>query len=76
MSKFQNPRKSKSGESIITIWNEIKENWRIYKRAELEDDFSKMRVVSLKIIELQDDLGIKRTEFPELQEAKNKFVDT
>ncbi len=70
MFKFQNPRKTKSGESVITIWNEIKENWRIYKRAKLEDDFSKMRVASLRIIELQDDLGIKKTEFLELQEAK------
>lgn len=70
MFKFQNPRKTKSGESVITIWNEIKENWRIYKRAKLEDDFLKMRNAASRIIELQDDLGIKKAVFPELQEAK------
>ena len=70
MFKFQNPRKTKSGESVITLWNEIKENWRIYKRAKLEDDFSKMRVAALRIVELQDDLGIKKVEFPELQETE------
>ncbi len=70
MFKFQNPRKTKSGESVITLWNEIKEDWRIYKRAKLEDDFSKMRVTALRIVELQDDLGIKKTEFPELQETE------
>ncbi|MDH3313781.1 MAG: hypothetical protein OEM28_11655 [Nitrosopumilus sp.] len=70
MFKFQSPRKTKSGESVITLWNEIKENWRIYKRAKLEDDFSKMRDAASRIIELQDDLGIKQAEFPELKKEK------
>lgn len=70
MYKFQNPRPTKSGESVITIWNNIKENWRIYKRAKLEDDFPRMREVASKIKELQDDLGIKQAEFPELREKQ------
>jgi len=70
MLNFHNPKPTKSGESVIKIWNELKENWRTYKRARLEDDFSRMRESASKIIELQDDLGIKHAEFPELQQAK------
>ena len=70
MVNFHNPRPTKSGESIIKIWNDLKENWRLYKRAKLEDDFQGMRQYGLKIRELQDDMGIKQAEFPELQEAK------
>jgi len=70
MPKFQNPRKTKSGESVVTLWGEIKENWRAYKRAGLEDDFLQMRAAASKIVELQDDLGIKKAEFPELRKEK------
>ena len=73
MLKFHNPKPTKSGESVIKIWNELKENWRIYKRARLEDEFTKMREVASKIRELQDDLGIKQAEFPELQEKAAKI---
>ncbi len=67
MLKFQNPRSTKSGESIIKIWSDLKENWRLYKRAQLEDNFVNMKQYASKIRELQDDLGITKAEFPELK---------
>jgi len=70
MLKFQNPRPTKSGESILKIWNELKENWKAYKRAKLEDDHIKMREIAKKIKEFQEDLGVKQAEFPELKEEK------
>jgi len=72
MLNFQNPKPTKSGESVVKIWNELKENWRAYKRARLEDDFPIMRDAASKISELQDDLGIKQADFPELQEKEAK----
>lgn len=73
MPEFTYPRPTKSGESVVKIWNELKENWRMYKRARLEDDFSKMQENAIKIKELQEDLGIKKAEFPELKEEKAGF---
>lgn len=70
MLKFTDPRPTKSGKTVIKIWNELKENWKLYKRAKLEDDYSNMQEIAAKINQLQDDLGIKKAEFPELKEEK------
>ncbi len=70
MLKFQNPKPTKSGESVVKIWGELKENWRLYKRAQLEDDFVNMKQYASKIRDLQDDLGITKAEFPQFKEEK------
>jgi len=72
MLKFQSPKPTKSGESIIKIWSELKENWHLYKRAQLEDDFVKMREIASQIKNMQEDLGIKQASFPELIEKEVK----
>ena len=73
MLKFQNPCPTKSGKSVVKVWGDLKENWRLYKRAKLEDDFEQMRVLAAKIKNIQEDLGIKQAEFPELQEKETKI---
>jgi Zn-dependent M32 family carboxypeptidase len=64
MLKFDNPVTAKSGERVTKIWNELQECWAIYKKARVNSDYGVMREYAKKIIELQDDLGITKTEFP------------
>lgn len=73
MLKFQNPKPTKSGKSVVKIWNELKENWHLYKRAKLEDDFVNMRKIAVQIKNMQEDLGIKQANFPELVEKKSRI---
>ena len=70
MLNFTSPQPTRSGESVLKIWNELKENWKVYKRARLEDDYTKMQEIAILIVKLQEDLGIKKAEFPELKEEK------
>ena len=72
MLKFQNPKPTKSGESVMTIWNNLKVNWIGYKHARLEENFNEMRQYALKIRELQEDLGMKQAVFPELEKQEAK----
>ncbi len=66
MSEFQAPRGTRSGESVAVVWRSLKEGWGAYKRAVLEDDQDGMRKAASRIRRMQDDLGIKQAEFPEL----------
>ncbi len=70
MLKFQSPKPAKSEESVIKIWNELKENWVLYKRAKLEGDFIMMKEITVKIKNMQEDLGIKQASFPESVEKE------
>ena len=73
MLKFHSPKPTKSGESVVKIWNELKDVWGSYKRAKLEDDLQKMKEYAKTIRTLQDDLGITQAEFPELRQEKIKI---
>lgn len=66
MSEFQHPRGTRSGESVAAVWGALREGWGVYKRAALEDDMEGMRDAASRIMRMQDDLGIKQAEFPEL----------
>lgn len=59
MDHFQHPRKTKSGKSVILLWNEIKEAKQMHLRAKLADDFVKMREADILIEALNEDLGLK-----------------
>ncbi len=67
MLKFDNPVTTKSGEHMAKIWTELQECWSIYKKARIDSDLDAMREYATKIQTLQDDLGITKAEFPELQ---------
>ena len=70
MLKFEYPRPTKSGEKISKIWHELLSVWGDYKTARLENNALKMRECAAKIRILQDDLGITKADFPELNEIE------
>lgn len=70
MLKFEYPRPTKSGEKISKIWNELLSTWGEFKTARLENNALKMRECATKIRVLQDDLGITKADFPELNEIE------
>lgn len=72
MPKFYPPKPTKSGDSAIKIWNELKETWGYYKTARLESNLEKMREYAMKIRDLQEDFGITKAGFPELNLQKIK----
>lgn len=70
MLKFDYPRPTKSGEKISKIWNDLLSTWEEFKTARLENNILKMRECATKIRVLQDDLGITKADFPELNEIE------
>jgi len=70
MSKFEQPLPTKSGKSAMILWKELKSAWRKYKLAQSQSDLIKMRECANMITSIQDDLGIKTGNFPELKEEK------
>lgn len=47
-------------------WNDLKNAWRSYKVARMRDDKGKMTEFASKIRILQQSMGAKVSEFPEL----------
>lgn len=65
--KWDEPTPTKSGESVVKLWNELLECWASYKKAKyIEPDETKAIEFAKKIRELQDDIGLTLTDFPEL----------
>lgn len=67
MLKFDEPVRTKSGDSVVKIWRELQECWASYKKARVDSDLPTMREYANKIRTLQDDLGITKADFPELK---------
>lgn len=68
--KFDEPIPTKSGESVVKLWNEMQECWQKFKTAKLNDDLGTVKTNAKRIQEIQDDLGLSIAEFPELQTTK------
>lgn len=66
MYKFTQPDTDKPNYTAGQTWGALKKAWRGFKIAKAQSDNSKMTEYAKKIVSLQSDLGIKRTEFPEL----------
>lgn len=72
MLKFDEPIPTKSGQRVVKIWKELQECWTVYKKARLDSDLNKMKEYAQKIQTLQDDLGITRAKFPEIETRQIK----
>ena len=65
--KFDSPLKTKSGKDVVELWNEIKEQWRLYTKFKYLEPNKELQITHAKQIRfLQDDLGMKQAKFPEL----------
>lgn len=73
MITFDKPIETKSGEDIVRVWKELQEAWSVYKKAKFDHDTETVIEYATKIQELQEDIGLKKAEFPELkkQEIQN-----
>ena len=69
MIKFDKPIQTKSGMDIADVWTELQECWIAYKKAKFDHDFENTRKCALRIRKLQNDIGLKQAEFPELIES-------
>ena len=47
-------------------WGALKKSWKAYKIAKIQKDESKMREYATRIRTLQGELGVKKSEFPDL----------
>lgn len=68
MKKFDAPIPTRSGHLISYVWAELQQSWKLYKKARLEHDLFIMKKQALKIQSLQEDLGLTKAQFPELEE--------
>ena len=68
MKKFDEPIPTKSGHLISHIWAKLQQSWKLYKKAQLNRDSFTMKEQALKIQSLQEDLGLTKAHFPELEE--------
>ena len=66
MIKFDKPIQTKSGMDIDLIWNQLQEYWVLYKKAKFDRDYENVHRYALQIKKLQNDIGLKQAEFPEL----------
>lgn len=62
----QSLRKSHNLDHNTNTWNDLKNAWRSYKAARMRDDKEKMAEFANKIRILQQSMGAKISEFPEL----------
>lgn len=66
--KFDEPLRTKSGKSVVELWNELKEQKRLYNKWTYLEKNNELRLLTaIKIRHLQDDLGIKQSEYPDLE---------
>ena len=72
MIRFDKPIQTKSGLDISEIWNELQECWVGYKKAKFDSDYKNASHYASKIQQLQNDIGLKQAEFPELLEPSVK----
>ena len=49
------------------LWSDLKNAWRSYKIAKMNSDKTKMIEYAKKIVVLQQNLGAKLADFPELR---------
>lgn len=68
MKKFDTPIPTKSGHLISHVWADLQKSWKLYKKAKLDHDLVIMKENAVKIQALQDDLGLTKARFPELEE--------
>lgn len=66
MYQFVQPQSDKPNYTAGQTWGALKKAWRGYKIAKVQTDHAKMSEYAQKIRTLQNDLGIKQAEFPEL----------
>ncbi len=65
--KFDKPIDTKSGHDIVKIWNDLKEEWRLYKKFTYFEPNKEQQITHAKQIRhLQDDLGLTLSKFPDL----------
>ncbi|MDE1727063.1 MAG: hypothetical protein KGH89_07340 [Thaumarchaeota archaeon] len=67
MYQFVQPQSdNKPNYTAGQTWGALKKAWRGYKIAKVQSDHARMSEYATKIRTLQNDLGIKQAEFPEL----------
>jgi hypothetical protein len=66
MYQFVQPQSDKPNYTAGQTWGALKKAWRGYKIAKVQSDHARMSEYAKKIRTLQNDLGIKQAEFPEL----------
>jgi len=47
-------------------WGALKKSWKAYKIAKIQNDSPKMKEYATRIRTLQGELGVKKSEFPDL----------
>ncbi len=47
-------------------WGALKKSWKAYKIAKIQKDQSRMKEYATRIRTLQGELGVKKSEFPDL----------
>lgn len=47
-------------------WGALKKAWKAYKIAKIQDDERRMKEYATRIRTLQGELGVKKSEFPDL----------
>ncbi|MDR3782714.1 MAG: hypothetical protein P4K92_05365 [Candidatus Nitrosotalea sp.] len=66
MYQFVQPQSKNPNYTAGQTWGALKKAWRGYKIAKVQSDNTRMSEYAKKIRTLQNDLGIKQAEFPEL----------
>lgn len=67
MYQFVQPQSdNKPNYTAGQTWGALKKAWRGYKIAKVQNDQARLSEYAKKIRTLQNDLGIKQAEFPEL----------
>jgi hypothetical protein len=57
---------SRGNFTIGQTWGALKKAWKGYRIAKVQSDRAKMEEYAKKIRTLQDELGVKQADFPEL----------
>jgi hypothetical protein len=57
---------SRGNFTIGQTWGALKKAWKGYRIAKVQNDRAKMEEYAKKIKTLQDELGVKQADFPEL----------
>lgn len=47
-------------------WGALKKAWKAYKIAKIQNDEARMKEYATRIRTLQDELGLKKSEFPDI----------
>ena len=66
MYQFVQPQSNNHNYTAGQTWGALKKALRGYKIAKVQSDHPKMAEYAKKIRTLQNDLGVKQAEFPEL----------